>query len=521
MALVTSKSEIGSNAVVAEDCQESTGLAFDSFLTGVVFALILTVGQRAIGFVRGVLFCRLMTDQELGQWSMVWSFLMLLAPLAMLGLPGCFGRYTEYFRQRGQLRSFIYRIALVSLTLSAFASGAIILFPQAAAQLIFRDPSQVTLVRCLGGALMAVAISNFAISLTESLRQVRAVTVMRFITGLSFALIGTFLLTIWSDGSSAVTVGYAICSLLGLVPAIWLLRRMGRTNEQPVTPLSHSEMWRRIAPFAIWLWISNLFHNLFEVTDRYMLIHWSDTTADVAQGLVGQYHSGRVVPLLLVSVATMLAGVMLPFMSAAWEAGKKNEACNQLNWTFKLMGLAFTIGGILVLLGSPILFEWILQGRYNAGLAILPMTLVYCIWFSLFTIAQDYLWVAEKGKLATAAVGMGLAANILLNILLIPSMGLSGAVLATTCGNLLTIILMLTLNHFCGCRTDVGIWLVAIIPLVLLLSPWIASIGVAVAGLLGCFTPWIFSDDEKTEILSICNSCQSKIRRAIGGSNYP
>jgi O-antigen/teichoic acid export membrane protein len=63
-------------------------LVSDSIATGLMFALILTVGQRIIGFGRGILFCRFMTDQELGQWSMVWSYLMLLAPLAVLGLPG-------------------------------------------------------------------------------------------------------------------------------------------------------------------------------------------------------------------------------------------------------------------------------------------------------------------------------------------------------------------------------------------------------------------------------------------------
>ena len=297
MALVTSKSEIGSPADVAEKLQKPTGLAFDSFLTGVVFALILTVGQRAIGFVRGILFCRMMTEQELGQWSLIWSFLMLLVPLAMLGLPGCFGRFTEHFRQRRQLRLFVRRVGFVSLATSALVSGVIMVFPEWFAQLIFRDPTQVTVVRCLGVALMAVAISNFTVSLTESLRQVRTVTVMRFVTGLSFALVGSLMLTFWSDGSSAVTLAYAFCSLLGLVPAIWLLRHLRRFNDQlsdvSDAGLSHSEMWRRIAPFAIWLWISNLLHNLFEVTDRYMLIHWSDTTADIAQGLVGQYHSGR------------------------------------------------------------------------------------------------------------------------------------------------------------------------------------------------------------------------------------
>ena len=95
---------------------DNSGLISDSIAAGVAFAVVLTIGQRLVGFGRGILFCRLMTDQQLGQWSMVWSYLMLLAPLAVLGLPGCFGKFTEYYRQRGQLKSFIGRIACLLYT---------------------------------------------------------------------------------------------------------------------------------------------------------------------------------------------------------------------------------------------------------------------------------------------------------------------------------------------------------------------------------------------------------------------
>jgi O-antigen/teichoic acid export membrane protein len=100
----------------------------DSIASGVVFAILLTVGQRVVGFIRGILFCRIMSDQELGQWSMIWSFLMLLAPLAVLGLPGCFSRYTEFYRHRGQLRTFIQRIAVISLALTMGLVSAMIMF---------------------------------------------------------------------------------------------------------------------------------------------------------------------------------------------------------------------------------------------------------------------------------------------------------------------------------------------------------------------------------------------------------
>ncbi len=480
----------------------------DSIASGVVFALLLTVGQRIVGFIRGILFCRIMTDQELGQWSMLWSFLMLLAPLAVLGLPGCFGRYTEYYRHRGQLRTFIQRIAAVSLVLTLALVAVMVSAPEWMSWLIFRDSGHVAIVLSLAAALVVVSASNFLSSLMESLRQVRAVTAMRFITGIAFAVVGTAMITCMQDRSAAATLAYAISCLLGSIPAIWFLckHRSSIVDETKSEPLQHSTMWRKIAPFAAWLWASNLFHNLFEVSDRYMLIHWSDTAADLAHGFVGQYHSGRVVPLLLVSVAAVIGGLLMPYMSAAWEKGDRDLTCRQSKWSIKLLSLAFTAGGILVLFLAPVLFEGIFQGKYNDGLAVLPMTLVYCIWFALFTVAQNYLWVAEQGKWAAVAVAIGLGTNIVLNMLLIPKYGLQGAVLATTLGNAANLILVYIGNHRFGCRIDLGIWLTSLMPLLLLLPLDGATTGFALLIIATFGTNWFLSADEKRDMLAMAGS---------------
>lgn len=486
----------------------------DSIAVGVIFALVLTVGQRVIGFGRGILFCRLMTDQQLGQWSMVWSYLMLLAPLAVLGLPGCFGKFTEYFRQRGQLKFFITRISAVSVFTTLLMAGLIIVFSQQFAWLLFRDSSQVTLVRCLGFVLIVVSASNFLSSLLESLRQVRVVTIMRFITGTVFAVVGGGLLLIWKDGASAATIGFGISCGIGLTPAVWVLWKYRRSIVNEQNSLSHSTMWSRIAPFAIWLWVANLLHNLFEVSDRYMLIHWSNLSPDLAQASVGQYHSGRVVPLLLASVAAMLAGLLMPYMSQAWESGKKQRVTRQLNWTVKLISLSFTVGGVLVLWLSPILFDWILQGRYNDGLAVLPLTLVYCIWFSILTVGQDYLWVAEKGKWAVLATGFGLVTNVVINMLLIPRIGLQGAVIATAIGNATIVVLIFSLNHRYGCKTDAGIWMCALLPLILLLGPAWASWTVVAITLICFGSNLILSRQEKIEVQKSLQTQLAKLGRS-------
>src|SRR6266436_425888 len=95
----------------------------DTLATSVTILLIANVIQRTIGFGRGILFCRWLAPDELGTWEMAYSFLLLAAPIVVLGLPGCFGRYLERFRQRGQLRTFLRRATVwtAGLTIAAFA----------------------------------------------------------------------------------------------------------------------------------------------------------------------------------------------------------------------------------------------------------------------------------------------------------------------------------------------------------------------------------------------------------------
>ena len=494
---------LGQSLLPQKTARKKRELVSDSIATGLIFALLLTVGQRVIGFGRGILFCQFMTDQELGQWSMVWSYLMLMAPLAVLGLPGCFGKYSEHYRQRGQLGAFIGRIAIISFAMTSTLALTVFFMPETFSWILFRDTENAYLVRLIAVGLVFVGASNFLSTLMESLRQVRVVTMMRFITGCSFAVVGVLLLFIFEAKSAAATIGFSAACLIGLVPAFWVLWNGRDSFSDEGDALTHSSMWKRIVPFAAWLWVSNMAHNLFEVADRYMLIHWSTGTAVEAQSAVGQYHSGRVIPLLLVGVASMLAGVLLPYLSEVWEKGRKDLAVRQLNWTIKLASICFTLGSIVLLLMAPILFDWILDGRYNDGLAVLPLTLVYCIWFGLHVIGQDYLWIAEKGKWATFATALGLVMNLGLNMLLIPIIGLFGAVLATALGNLLIVILLFALNHRFGCKTDFGIWLCAGIPLILIFGKSFAIVAGLVLLVMCVATNLFFSQIERQEIVDL------------------
>lgn len=491
--------------------ESKTEIASDSLMMGVAFALVLTVVQRLVGFLRNIMFCRFMSDEQLGQWSLIYSFVLMLAPLAVLGLPGCFGRFVEHYQRRGQLMTFLKRINWICGVATASLAALLVTFPDQFSWLLFRETGNTVIIYAFAFTLIGVAVINYLTSLLEALRQVRIVTMMRFVAAILFTIVATALLLIWDNGTLAVTIGLGVGSILACLPAFWFLwkKRTGFTSDGE--SLTLKSMWARIAPYAAWMWMCNLLHNLFEVADRYMLVHCSPVTPELAQSYVGQYHSGRVIPTVLVGVATMLGGILMPYMTEHWERNEKAKACTQLNWTIKLMAICFTLIGAGVLLFAPLLFETVLQGRYNDGLAVLPLTLIYCTWFSLFIVAQDYLWVAEKGKYGVIAIAIGVVLNLVCNFLLIPSFGLWGAVGATTIANGLTVVLIYSINYWKGASPDLGCWLTAAIPLLILLPSGLAFAFLAVFVAVAIATPVVFSREEKKQIEALIRIIQQKL----------
>ena len=65
-------------------------------------------------------------------------------------------------------------------------------------------------------------------------------------------------------------------------------------------------------------------------------------------------------------------------------------------------GLGLTAGGALILALGPFLFDTLFEGKYRGGLAVLPWTLMYCVWTGLTTVSATYIWCAERARLVSA-----------------------------------------------------------------------------------------------------------------------
>jgi len=493
-------------------------LRTDTLVDSVLILLGLTLVQRLVGFCRAILFCRWLDAEQLGQWDMAFSFLMLAGPLAILSLPAAFGRYVEHYRQRQQIRTLLRRTAILCVCLAVPAVLGIYSARHWFSQLIFGTPQRTELVMILAGSLLGVIALNYFVDLITALRNVRVVAGLQFFQSLIFATLAVCLLLAWRCSASSIVIAYGGACLLCAAGAMWWLRRAWPSFPGEERPLPQRDLWGKVLPFVGWILLASVLANLFEVVDRYMIVHCSAMPASEALARVGDYHSSRVVPLLFVSIVLLLSAMITPHLSHDWEAGRRRRVTFRLNLFLKLLGFALSAATIVVLLAAPLLFGVAFQGKFAGGLAVLPWTLTYCCWFGLTVASQNYLWCAEKARLASLALLIGLAVNVGLNLLLMPRMGLLGAVLATTAANFVALALVCSFNHMLGFRLDGGTRVAIVLPIVACLGPWLALAVLTAVAVEAAGSNRLLSAEEKRQLIDRAREYLERFRKTLGVS---
>src|SRR6476659_1660647 len=172
----------------------SRRLTPDTLAASVTILLVANIIQRSIGFGRSLLLCRWLSREELGTWDMAYSFLLLAAPVIVLGLPGSFGRYLERYRQRSQLRTFLRRATIWTALLTIAGCGLIVIEAPRFSKVIFDNWNQTALVTVLSINLAAVILHHYLEALFSAFRKFSIVSTMHFCQSISFALISLTLL---------------------------------------------------------------------------------------------------------------------------------------------------------------------------------------------------------------------------------------------------------------------------------------------------------------------------------------
>ena len=470
----------------------------DAFAAGVAVMLVISILQRVVGLGRNLGFSLFLPENELGLWSMANSFFVIAPPFIVLGLPGSFGKFVEHYRQQGDLKGYLRRVGIVCLVALGAATVFMLAMPESTAIALYGQPQGYSIIVWTVITLAVLTIHNFLYDVVLGLRQVRLVSLMQFVNSFSFCVLGVA--GIYYYKSWAVLLPcFAISYLLAMIPAIYGLT-LARDEMTGSASSSAASMWKRIVPFAVALWTTNLLSNSFELSDRYMLLHFSGDDAQLGQAHVGQFYCGRIIPNLLLSLAMMFGGIYLPYLSADWEKKQFDRIARNMNHMLVILCIIFTGLSVGALATAPFLFDWFFAGRFGPAYQILPLGLMQATWSGITMIASAYLLCAEKGKQNALLLALGLALNVGLNWPLIQWMGLYGAALATTSSNAALFLLICWRLHREGCPIQRKTILLCCLPLTLITGVYISAAAFLILAYICGRTNWILDDQDRQSI---------------------
>ena len=190
------------------------------------------------------------------------------------------------------------------------------------------------------------------------------------------------------------------------------------------TPDPEKPLWKSMLRYSIPLIPTTIFWWITSVSDRYMIAYFLGTEAN------GLYAVACKIP----TVLTLLSTIFLE----AWQFSAIEEATGDREVHIRFYGQVwsaflsamFMAGSVLIVL-CRVEIRLLSAARYFEAWKYVPVLSIAMVFSAFASFMGSVYVVTEKSRLSFRTTLWGALANILLNLLLIPRIGIQGAAIAT------------------------------------------------------------------------------------------
>ena len=403
--------------------------------TGIVF--IGTIIGMLLGFVGRVILVRFTTQTEYGIYCLALVVISIFATISTLGLSEGSTRYIAYFRgknEEGKARGVIsssIKIAIIASISLAVISFFISDFISVS---VFHTPALSTPLKIFSIAIPCTVLINVFIAIFRGFDRVDARVYIQDI--LRPVLYLLFLIAVVLFGLSFLGVVYAYVLSIAVTCVAFVIYLM---KKYPLSIRSGSSvtnpMTKELLFFSVPLLAVSMLMMVMSWTDTLMLGYFK--TPDV----VGLYNAALPLDQLLLVVITSLGFLYTPIISQLYGKNQIEELKRSYAISTKWCFIG-TLPIFFVLFLFPDVVLNLLFGSRYIGAAVALQILALKSFFLNVATGPNYhtLIAIGKTKIIMHTFLIGAVANIILNIILIPPMGIVGAAIASALAGVIRVV---------------------------------------------------------------------------------
>ncbi len=394
------------------------------------------VGTIAGGLARAALvpiIARYVPTDEYGKASIVFIFVSLLAIVSELGLSSSMIRYINEASQDKERREVVSTILLASLLLAAPIIIVCILFADRISLVLLGSSrwSGLVLIGLIGGfgnAFLQIALS-FERALARSTRYVMF-TIVKGALALGLSIV---LVVVLRKGAIGLVAGNALpAALLGIFLYWHLLTKFAVKFVRRIF-FAALDFGGPLVPMNLAMWV-------LSYSDIYLLRRLVSSGKALSE--VGLYQYAHEICLVLVLPITALNLAWPQFIFANYRRQDAKEMFAKVEVYF---ALAMVEVAVLLAVFADYIIAFVGSRHYAASATVIPWLAGSLVFYGLSILFASGLYLTGKTKKLGTVVASCAGLNVLLNIVLIPPLGKTGAAIATLITDVVLAFVVVTL----------------------------------------------------------------------------
>lgn len=495
-----------------------------------------SIACRVLGLARLALFAPLLGPEGFGAFRLAGTASTIMAAPAGLGLYASYLRFLPEARRREVAAGLFRRGVFLSLLTSSVAAALMMLSPCGISRLVFSDPRYTALSILIAISLPVIVLYKSTIGAAQGAGDFRGSSLAEVVQNAAFLVVGMVALRYLSASPAVAFAASLFAMATGI---LWLmcskpsatLRSMYRNNVATPDagdpddvfgavaqvaqtaadvglPLGIDEevnaLFRRALRFSAWFAVIPIFSYLFDFVDRWMLARL------LSLKQAGTYSLAPVIAGGMFFVGSSLSSVVT--RRGAWLLGHGNEAAaHRQVWAGSSLSVFASLGYVVAVRAvEPWL--WRMAGpSWAEAASALPYTLTYYAFYNSFYLLGSFAAFAEKPWVNMLAGFFGVAANIVLNLTMIPRFGIVGAAGATLISLTVMMACHVVFALVRGINMPGRAWLLIMLPVVSLLPGIWTAVALAMALFVWFRTNVLCSDSERRIVLA----WQARMRRSF------
>jgi len=354
-----------------------------------------------------------------GIWVQVLVTLGLINPIADLTLSYTFVRFFAGVKDKKEIQEGFFSILITIFCWSSFI--ALILFSLASpiANVLFNDANAIEIVKLTALIVPFSTINTPLLFFFRTYRQMKTFSALTLLQNFGeMAAIAYFVLSGFGVFGAVISI-LIVRIFMDLVMLDIIRSQIGIKIPKFSNIQSYLKFGMPLIPSQLSSWIVNS-------SDRYIIVFFMGIAS------VGIYSAAYSIGSIITMFAAPLGFVLVPALSKSYDEGKIEEVKNLLAYSLKyLLMLAIPSAFGLSILAKPILQIMTTPEFVTHGCLIVPFVALSMVLFCIYGVVAQVIALVKKTRITgTVWVIAGLA-NLGLNIIFVPKIGILGAAITT------------------------------------------------------------------------------------------